>query len=605
MSEREVRIKFTGDSAVLKGAAGDVRKIFQNLVADENDARGAGEKMADAQKQVAAQMRKSMAEISEAADVLADSLGPEMVRAIEATGRTVEDEVQRFQKLGLTLDDVKRDSELLAAGMKDLDESARMSSGAVGDGMKKMATSADQSRSVMANLAGNAISEMPLVAGAIGPVNVALGQLAEYAVDGNIKLKNLAMMGGPMLGVGAAIALVSSHMEQVAKTNAFNRARVDAFTEALREGATAAEAWDAALTGEDKKIEFVDAATGDVQDLTDELYRNGITWAEFRSHLSDTREEFDAWVAANFAYKNGENDRNHAFQTGIQLMEKMAEAERQLTMDTFVYGNTAANATREVDRGSDSLVQNMDATASNALAQEALTTALERTEEAQRDLNAARLASIDTAYAVADAEDRFTQAMESLAAATDDPKTGVNELEQAQRSAEQAALAMAQANVANAEALAEAAGAPLSAAQSNYLLIESLYATALSMDENSPVRAALLAHIGTLQSVPPTANTTVTADTTQAQENIGKVLTDAEKLNTETDTKANAETATALEAVQTLQGAVDGLAEGVSIPIDLVGYSITLSQLRTLRTELDLTRDAADRADRAVARVAG
>ena len=66
MSEREVRIRFTGDSAVLKGSANDVRRIFQNLIEDESDARGAGEKMADAQRQVADQMRKSMDEIGRA-----------------------------------------------------------------------------------------------------------------------------------------------------------------------------------------------------------------------------------------------------------------------------------------------------------------------------------------------------------------------------------------------------------------------------------------------------------------------------------------------------------------------------------------------------------
>lgn len=317
---------------------------------------------------------------------------------------------------------------------------------------------------------------------------------------------------------------------------------------------------------------------------------------------------YDALVNLNTAAANGsESARAWIDEYGLTpaIMAELAEEANGATTATDGLTTATNLATREVDRGSDSLVQNMDATAANTLARESLTTATERAEEAQRDLNAAQLASIDTGYAVADAQDRFTESMEALAIATDDPATGVNELDQAQRSAEQSALAMAQANVANAEAMAIAAGAPLSAAESNYKLIESLYATVMTLDENSPVRAALLGHIGTLQGVPANVATTVTADTEQAQEDIGKVLTDAEKLNTETDTKANAETATALEAVQTLQGAVDGLAEGVSIPIDLVGYSITLSQLRTLRTELDLTRDAADRADRAVARVAG
>lgn len=593
------QMKFTLDFLAKTSGLKDSAALSAKLSDALDDADTEATMLAKAMSVAADEIERDLKETTEYAQRLGNALGPEMRAKLGEGG--VDNLASRFRQAGISIQDAEQNIDALTAGVKRLDAVSDKAA----DSTRKIGDSADQSRSVMANLTGNALSEMPLVAGAIGPVNMALGQLAEYAVDGNIKLKSLAGLAAPMLGVGLAVAMVGNHMEQVAKTKAFNKERVEAFTKALREGATAAEAWDAALTGDDKKLEFVDAATGDVQDLTDELFRAGVTWEEYKSHLSDTREEFDAWVAANFAYKNGENDRNHAFQTGIQLMEKMAEAERQLTMDTFVYGNTAANATREVDRGSDSLVQNMDATAANTLARESLTTATERAEEAQRDLNAAQLASIDTGYAVADAQDRFTESMEALAIATDDPATGVNELDQAQRSAEQSALASAQAIVANAEAMAIAAGAPLSAAESNYKLIEALYATAVAMDENSPVRAALLGHIGTLQGVPANVATTVTADTEQAQEDIGKVLTDAEKLNTETDTKANAETATALEAVQTLQGAVDGLAEGVSIPIDLVGYSITLSQLRTLRTELDLTRDAADRADRAVARVAG
>ena len=47
-SEREVKIRFTGESAVLKGSAGEVRKVFQMLTSDLNDSRGAGEKLAAA-----------------------------------------------------------------------------------------------------------------------------------------------------------------------------------------------------------------------------------------------------------------------------------------------------------------------------------------------------------------------------------------------------------------------------------------------------------------------------------------------------------------------------------------------------------------------------
>ena len=43
----------------------------------------------------------------------------------------------------MTLDEIKMDSDKLATGMKQLDDSARMSTGAVGDGFKKISAEAD------------------------------------------------------------------------------------------------------------------------------------------------------------------------------------------------------------------------------------------------------------------------------------------------------------------------------------------------------------------------------------------------------------------------------------------------------------------------------
>ena len=42
MAEREVKISFTGDAALFKGAGADVRKVFNDLMADADDASLAG-----------------------------------------------------------------------------------------------------------------------------------------------------------------------------------------------------------------------------------------------------------------------------------------------------------------------------------------------------------------------------------------------------------------------------------------------------------------------------------------------------------------------------------------------------------------------------------
>ena len=239
-------------------------------------------------------------------------------------------------------------------------------------------------------------------------------------------------------------------------------------------------------------------------------------------------------------------------------------------------------------------------------AREAATKAAEDAEQAIRDLTDAQLASIDSLYAGHAAQDRYTESLEALGKAVDDPETGVNELRQAQDAAAQAALGLALATQANAEALAIAAGAPLTAKASNDELIKSMFFLALGLDENSPVRAALNAHIATLQAIPGDAGTVVHADTEDALDRIGGVQAAVDGLgDTESTASTDAETVTAVTKVEELQGKVDGLAAGVTIPLAMSGVTTTIADINRVETAMQRLIDKANEADRAVARVAG
>jgi hypothetical protein len=233
--EREVRIRFTGESAVLKGTFGDVKRLFQAMQDDVDDSRLAGDQLAEAFNKTADEMRRRMAELSSTADVLADSLGPEMVAAIEASGRTVEDEVQRFERMGLTLDDIKISSQQLADAMKNMDDAARQSTGQMGDGFKKVAGDVDQTRSVVANFAGNAIQELPGVGAAFGPLNMAIGQFAEYASEGNIQLGNFVKAAGGLAAATIGIQLLTMAIESMTAKQKEMDARTDEVVQGLDE----------------------------------------------------------------------------------------------------------------------------------------------------------------------------------------------------------------------------------------------------------------------------------------------------------------------------------------------------------------------------------
>lgn len=228
MAEREVRIKFTGESGVLKGQAGELRTLFQNMVNDVDDARLAGEKWADAYGQQSQRIKGDMADVETSARVLADSLGPEMVQALDQSGRSVEQQVQELIKLGLTHDDIRMSSDQLAAAIKERDDVLRAGAGQIGDGFRKVSAEVDQTRSVVANFAGNAIQELPGVANAMGPLNMAIGQFTEYAAEGNIKLSSFVKAGAGLAAAGVAMWALGQGAKQAAE-------RTEEINEAMRE----------------------------------------------------------------------------------------------------------------------------------------------------------------------------------------------------------------------------------------------------------------------------------------------------------------------------------------------------------------------------------
>lgn len=266
-SEREVKVKFTGEGSSVQSAARDIRQVFQALMDDTDDVRTAGAKMETAYKMVASGMRKDMASVDEAVELLKDSLGPEMAAKLDQAGVSIEKQIGEWRKLGLTLDDIKMDSDSLATGLLDLDDAARRGTGSVGDGMRKVAGETEQTRSVMANFVGNAVQELPGMGAAFGPLNMAMGQFAEYATEGNISMKNFLTAAGGMAAVTVGFQLLSAGIK--------------------------------ALGADEREMK---ARTAEVVDAMDDQVRS--TW-ELAAASSEAGGKIDGLAAANRALSNG------------------------------------------------------------------------------------------------------------------------------------------------------------------------------------------------------------------------------------------------------------------------------------------------------------
>jgi hypothetical protein len=156
---------------------------------------------------------------------------------LDASDPTVDVKAEQVNALTADLETLQAKARELDAQQVDIKVDT---SGAVG-GIDRLRDSSDQTRSVMANMAGNAAQDLGEVGGVAGTAGVAIGQLAEYATEGNIGLKNLVGLAGPMVALGVATKAVSTYMEGINAERAFRAELVKEFTSAMRDASTVAE----------------------------------------------------------------------------------------------------------------------------------------------------------------------------------------------------------------------------------------------------------------------------------------------------------------------------------------------------------------------------
>jgi hypothetical protein len=203
-------------------------------------------------------------------------------------------------KMGVAFDEVTADAQRFAAVLErgvDLSRTTSEIRG-VGTALDDVHSGADQSRSVLANMAGNAAQDMGELSGVTGTLGVGLGQLAEYAADGSISMGNLAKVAGPMAALSAAVYLVGQYTQNVAETKAWERDQVDAYTDAINE---AGDSIQAVLTMAE------DGLTGRVRD---DSILGGILDKEKTIDMIDTLDSFGLTLTdVQDAIRSGATDR--------------------------------------------------------------------------------------------------------------------------------------------------------------------------------------------------------------------------------------------------------------------------------------------------------
>lgn len=511
MAERDVRIKFTGDAKALKGAMGDVRKAFIVMLDDANDARSAGEKLGDAYKLAAEKMRAELQELDGAVEVVTQSMGPEFVSALEQQGRSVADQVAEWKRLGLTYDDIRADADQLTAGLKEMDSAGRRSGEEVGAGLRKISTEGDNSRNVLANMVGNSAQDLGELGGIAGTAGVAIGQLAEYAADGNISLAGLAKVAGPMLGLGVGIMGVNKLMDLLSEksrelkkeTGLLVKVQQDLADQRYEDAAAGLAEEYGGLISTMKQYGFstkevVGAIKGEVdlrprlQALLDENSKaydqNDQSVIQTRIHLEGF---MDSLGMASTAYGDASEEINRNKTVTAELEQALRAEDVALGLVATSQKGALPGLQRLTDAGKE------------------YADAQREQEDALRSLNEAMLAKIDTDFALYDSQQNLIQTQQDAIETVDDAETAVNEADQAQKDYARAALDVAEAVATQAEAQAEANGKTLTAKERQDLVIASLQETAATMAPGSNARRMIEQYIAALLRIPADVVTAV------------------------------------------------------------------------------------------------
>jgi len=301
------RLRFILDFVAQTAGLKNAQELAEQLGTELTDAEDAGKQMAAALKLAADKADRELAETVALADKLGQALGPEL------TARVNVDEIAgKMRQVGMTTADVEANIDDFRSSLTQMANTADQAKARMGDlddGVRRVGDSTDRSRSVMANFTGNAMQELPMLSEAFGPLNMAIGQFAEYGAEGNISLKNMAAQAGPMAGIGAAIWYANNQLELMKKKDAFRAERVKAYTEVVDDAGDAA----ANLATKLRELGKIESTTSmnagnpfakATIDVTKALDQAGLSVEQYAELVVGGADAVRAWIDAQQAAGN-------------------------------------------------------------------------------------------------------------------------------------------------------------------------------------------------------------------------------------------------------------------------------------------------------------
>lgn len=529
MTDRQLRIDIDvvtrKAQQALKDSEADAKKLGKSL----DDTRTHADRVADAIEAMAAASQAEMKQAEAAASALGTALGPEMVTRLQQSGESTDQWAMKLNALGLSFKEIEADADRLAASIRKVDDARpavdnlEASTQRAATSVRRVGTEADQSRSVLANMVGNSVQDMGQLAGVAGSAGVMIGQIGEYAADGNINLKSLTALAAPMLFLAGATALVSDHFSDIAATKAFHKEQVEGYTKALK-GATSELAAIQSRLENAGKIEF--RIWDDTVDVTAGLAEAGVTVAQFSQLVAGGKPKIDEWAAAMRAAGVDTDNVNGVVLVAEQQAKDFATAQEAAAASATFFGNANQFAGMTAQEIADRLKDQADRAEYVRSRLDAATAATDDSEESSSNY-ADALARVR--QELVDARDALKDWYDQQLGAIDSNHSYLTAVAQAQKAVSQfnadlkdgklkgddltlAVESTTQSMVSAAAAYATVSGEVEGTQGYIDAMNESLYNQASTLDPSSPVFRAVTGYIAELGKIPRNVTTRFEVD---------------------------------------------------------------------------------------------
>ncbi len=394
--------------------------------------------------------------------------------------------------------------------------------------MKDVARETDNTRSVVANFAGNAVTELPGIGAAMGPMNMAIGQFGEYAAEGNIKLSKFVAAGAGIALAGVAMQGLAEGMKALNGEEAFNSDQVEAYTDALEDAGSAVDAVKAKLEAAGK-VEW--RVVGDkVVDITEKLASAGVTATEFAKIVAGGQPAIQEFGEAMLAAGADAGDMSVILAAAEQQALALGEAEEIAAAKAKFFGTEARDAAAGADvfaaalKGAEQEAATLARQGADVLAfaLEGLAVEEENARDKADEATQAHINNYNAVLARIDAEAKlrgelvlgvggqaaYEQTLRDTRVALEGYNEQVADGTLKGDALDTATFNVSQKMLAAAEAYAESEGAAKGSDEQVRLMTASLQMQAGALEPGSPVRNALGGYITELGDIPDEILTT-------------------------------------------------------------------------------------------------